>query len=280
MSWTKRPTFIDHWPENQNVDCVIFADENGDADLSFVKKQLSLGRSVADEQRFFTLTTCCVYKDNFPALRDALLQLKLRHWDDGLFTYNGVKKRVCLHSRDIRRREGAFHNRIINRTQFLEELTNVLSKTQYGIASYCVDKVKHVQRYQDAVYPYSLCFDFLLERITINYIRPWNNCIIILEARGKDHDRMLLEKIMKSLAHGTRYRTAKQLSNIVGVYFNPKWKLCDEEKSYFGLELADLVSYPIHKRMVHNREDPAYESICEKIFGYPDNLHYGLKRFP
>ncbi|MGI6132342.1 MAG: hypothetical protein ACOYES_10785 [Bacillota bacterium] len=57
----------------------------------------------------------------------------------------------------------------------------------------------------------------------------------------------LLKHIANKLDNGTGYVSAEKLTCISGAYFNPKWKTRNGgSESYFGLELADLIAYPVY----------------------------------
>lgn len=57
----------------------------------------------------------------------------------------------------------------------------------------------------------------------------------------------LLRHIANKLDNGTGYVSAEKLTCISGAYFNPKWKTRNGgSESYFGLELADLIAYPVY----------------------------------
>ena len=103
----------------------------------------------------------------------------------------------------------------------------------------------------------------------------------MLEARGKEEDKELLEHISKVINKtGTKKISSKELqSKIDGVYFNPKW---NEEYSstYVGLEITDLFSYPIHKYVKRNSKDKAFLTFEDKIDGYPNYKNKGIKIFP
>ena len=71
---------------------------------------------------------------------------------------------------------------------------------------------------------YDLCFDFIFERL-VKFAIPNENCLVILERRGKKEDHKLLSHIRQILQKGTQFVNASQFSIIRGVYFNPKWTL-------------------------------------------------------
>lgn len=103
----------------------------------------------------------------------------------------------------------------------------------------------------------------------------------MLESRGKVDDRKLLSHIREIIFERGRDKiTTKELQNkIVGIYFNPKW-YGGHSSTYAGLEIADLFSYPIHQYVKYKKTNPSFETIKNKIVGFPDFNGKGFKVFP
>ena len=59
------------------------------------------------------------------------------------------------------------------------------------------------------------------------------------------------------------------------MHFNNKWTK-DESKTYFGLEFADLLCYPIYRLFGENERIRGIETVEKKLFGYPDFKGNGL----
>ena len=276
MGWKRRPTFIDDWPKDVIVDYAIFIDENGDSNLKHVKKcVISNTQPENIGNRFFQVSACCVQREHISEIKDRIVRLKNAHWEDGLFEYKGLMKRVVFHSREIRHAEGPFGHDFINHDDFLCGLSQVMVDSHFHIAAICIDKYKLVKKYSTPYDPYVVAVEFLMERLVRNYIPNGKKCLLVFEARNPDADRELLKKINACIVTGTDYANPIQLNCIAGVYFNRKW--CESAqclKSYFCLEIADLVGYPIYKYMTIGERDRAYQLIGRKI------LDYGLKKFP
>lgn len=279
MGWRNRPTFIDDFPPN--IDYAVFIDENGYASMSTIKKASDKGNiEIASNERFFTVTACVISRKSFADLKESIIDLKNEYWRNGLFTYGDVEKRVCFHSNEIRGRKGPFSSRVIDYDKFIADLSAFIEKSDIQIFSSSIDKLKHFNKYRSPQHPYSLCMDFVLERIVKFYLSN-ENCIVMLESRGKKEDKELLEHIKNIYDYGTDYTDSLTMKKIKGVYFNPKWcKRAYEKQSYFGLELADLVSYPLFKYFAYGKTDKAFEIIYKKIHGYPNIKGRGFKTFP
>lgn len=280
--WKDRPWVLEYWPEN--IDYIMFLDENNTPDLKDIKKRLSRGQQIDINKRYFTITGCILKREHFPDTRKNIIAIKESYWQNGLFYYEkpGKNQKVCFHSNEIRNGRGPFSPDIINREDFLTDLNRFVVETDYTIMSATLDKVQHVQTYTYPAHPYDLCLVFILERFAKFFLYNRDKTgIIILEARGQKEDRFTLKNIVQMLEQGTTYCNPRQYGSIKGVYFNPKWcEKDDNQTSYFGLELADLVSYPIYKYWRTGVEDRALQNYKHKIYGYPQNMNWGLKIFP
>lgn len=287
--WKKRPWILEYWPED--VDYIMFMDENNTPDLKDVIKKvkntgvnLTAGAEYDINKRFFTVTGCILERKDFPQTRQNILYLKNKHWESGMYYCNKSEtyKRVCFHSNEIRKSFNHFSNNIINRAQFLNDLNKFIVETPFTIISATLDKVAHVINYTNPEHPYNLCLVFILERFARYFLYRRNKTgMIVLEAVGKKEDKLTLQHLIRILNNGTNYCSAKEYSHIKGVYFNPKWSARRENAaSFFGLELADLVSYPIHKYWRTGEKDFAFTCFEHKIYGYPGRMNYGLIKFP
>lgn len=278
--WYDKPTKIRQL--NNEIEYIMCIDENGSSNnLTYILKQISNDKEVAEDDKYFTITGCIFKKQDYMNSKYAIKELKNKYWKDGMF-YDSKQKRdkaVCFHSREIRKHDNCFNDSLINYNKFILDLTDLMKNIECKIISISINLYEYLKRgYTHNVY--NVAFDFLLER----YIYATDNKkkgIIMLEARGKEEDSDLLEHISKViLKSGTKSIKSAELSNkIKGVYFNPKW---NEEYSatYTGLEITDLYSYPIHKFIKRNKKDQAFLTYENKIDGYPNYINKGIKVFP
>ena len=279
MGWRNRPTFKDYWPKD--VDVIMFVDESGDSHLKSIKKNIKNGKEVQSNNRYFTITGCIIRKENFLNAGNEIIKIKEKYWENGLFNYKGKLKRVCFHSYEIRGNKDPFNSKIINRNEFLEDISRYMKNIKIDIFSATLDKELHCRRYNTPDNPYNLCMNFIMERLVKYYLTNNEKAAIILESRGRGEDKALLTHIKGIIDNGTEYVNKSYFKKIKGVYFNPKWcKSQDEKKSYFGLEIADLIAYPIHKYTTRDKKDLAFECIEDKIYGYPNYEGKRIKIFP
>ncbi|NLC77909.1 MAG: DUF3800 domain-containing protein [Clostridia bacterium] len=160
-----------------------------------------------------------------------------------------------------------------------EEVILLFLRYPITIFSVSIDKVKYCSHYSAAKSPYNLCLTYILERFVYDYMRLEKTAILVLEARGKREDKEVLEHIKGLLDRdGASHSNSVLKQSIVGAYFNGKWgRSHNSLKTYFGLEVAGLCSYPIHKFVKTGKEDKAFECIKTKIYGFPQYYGQGLK---
>lgn len=267
MVWKDAPTSID---EMSMEDGFIFAvDENGTAKLG---KNYSIFDDEDINKKWFTLTGVLIDLKDFNSFRDAIVELKSRYWIDG--KYNG--ERVVFHSKDIRKKQGPFNPKIINYDEFLKELNEILLVHQYKIYSINVDKYSHDAHYVTPYPVYELSVEYILERLCYELNKKNKKGIILFESRGKKEDKGVLHKINTILEKGNDYHKPLLFKRIDGVYFNRK-STSDKQKSYWPLELADILSYRIHRFVKSSEKDQLFKSIETKFSEYPNHDGKGLK---
>lgn len=287
MPWKNRPKFIDYCPDESGY--IMFIDENGDSNLKYIKKCLD-GKSTPDKNSiYFTATGCIIHQDHLKVLIDKVTKLKNKYWEDGCYLYKSKIKKVCFHSREIRKKDGPFFLKYEVYSNFTEDLTKFLGSVDAKIISININKQLLCQTYTNPYDPYKISSEFLIERYTKFLSNKDEKGIIVLESRGKKEDKFLLEHLKNVIASGTGngsnvyVNSYKFKKYIYGIYFNPKWsKDSNWRKSYYGLEIADLFSYPIHSYVRSNCtiKTRPYEILESKLMNYPNHLGFGLKIFP
>lgn len=278
MEWRVNPTVINRFPDG--VDYVMGMDETGVANHKGIIRKLSKNQEIDINDKHFTLTGIVLDKSNHLNLLKDIRKLKLKYWHDGRHDYKGTSKVICLHSREIRKKEGPFKLEDGVYTSFLGDLTDMIVRQKFDIYSTTINKEDHCRQYLRPYHPYQLAAEFLLERYSIFLNRMNKNGIIILESRGKKEDKFVLKHLINILDKGNSFNSKKAFRRVKGVYFNKKWS--ERNHTYPILEIADLVSYPIFKYVRSNFEkrDRAFESIEDKFSGYPDYYGKGMKIFP
>lgn len=240
----------------------LFLDESGDHGIVNIDPNFTV----------FVLAGILISEPDYKVLEHQIKDLKREFWGD---------KKVILHSRDIRKCEKEFvllFDMDVKKS-FYEKINQIISNNNYVIISSAIQKQKYVQRYGkllDDVYEISL--SFIIER-AIFYLdelkKPDKELLIVIEKRGKKEDSKLKEHFNKILQRGTGYVSAKRIGD-----YNLNAEFRRKNEDIRGLQLADLVAYPIARYVLDpERANPAFEVLSNKIYSR-NNKRYGLKIFP
>ena len=279
MNWLNKPTLLYYWPEE--TEYLLAIDENGTPDLKNVIRMNREGKEVNINNKFFTITGVILNKESFIYLMHNITNFKNKYWDNGEFLFKNEKRRVVLHSRDIRRRTYPFNFNDNVYKMFIKDLTDIIGSTNMEIISSTIDKSRLVSKYKYPEHSYNLSLTFVIERFAYFLNQKRKNGFIVLESRGKREDNNLLKKVKEIITNGTNFCHPNTFARIKGVYFNPKWSpIDDNRKSFVFLELADLVSYPMYRKFALGYSGKDYSLLESKIYMYPDFSGKGIKIFP
>ena len=244
--WHEKPTKINNI--DSDIYYIMCVDENGNSNLINLVKKINECIEISNDERYFTLTGCIFERKEYFQIKTRIEKIKNKYWSAGTM-YDcklKIQKKVCFHSRDIRKHEGIFNENIIDYPKFIVDLSNTMKKIKCKIISINIDLYLYFKKgYTHSIY--NVAFDLLLERY-IYCTKNNSKGIIMLEARGKEEDKKLLKHIVKVIRKtGTKKISSGELKRKVkGVYFNPKWNE-NYDDTFVGLEIVDLISYPIHK---------------------------------
>lgn len=279
MNWLNKPTLLYYWPGE--TEYLLAIDENGTPDLKNVIRMIKEEKEVDINNRFFTITGVILNKESYISFMNNITTLKNIYWNNGEFVYKNEKRRVVLHSRDIRRRTYPFDFIDNVYKKFINDLTDIIDSTNMEIISSTIDKYSLVRKYKHPLGSYELSLTFVLERFAYFLNRKRKNGFIVLESRGKREDNDLLQTVKEVITKGTNFCDPETFARIKGVYFNPKWSALDDyRKSFVFLELADLVGYPMYRKYALGKAGKDYLLLKPKIYMYPDFMGKGIKIFP
>ena len=243
----------------------MFMDESGDHDLRNIDRNFPV----------FCLAGCIFERHYYHrVVRPLVNGFKLLLW--------GTTD-VILHSREIRKHQGAFSflSDPVKRQEFYAALNDLIKGLNFTILAVVILKWAHLDKYGvEARHPYHLSLEFILERYLIMMHRQSKTSTgyILAESRGKQPDRLLKEEYYRLRDEGTFYQL--DLNNITGFWMEKK------EANIVGLQIADLVAYPIAAKVLRPQvEQKAFDVLLEKIDAAPKHkggsiLGYGLKIFP
>lgn len=278
MKFNKRPIFIKEVDESQGFTHFAFFDENGTSNYKKVVKCIQNGNEIPEDDKHFALTYILIKKNDLTSISTYISDFKNRWWPpEGCYqNKKNQSVKVCLHSSDIRYNRYPFDQSFIHDYDtFFTELTELMKKLPILIRTSYINKEKMVKLYSSPYDPYEISMNFLLERL-VNYDTPESSKImLIFEARDPDLDRSMIEAINKFFIIGSDFVSKHHLNNkIDAIHFNPKRPFDDLTKSYFGLEIADLCSYPIYKYCKFGSKGIEFDTVISKM------PPYGIKKFP
>ncbi len=225
----------------------LFIDETGDHSLSNIDQNFPIfmiGGVLISEKEYF------------------LFQEKINNFKNEFFN----TEKVILHSRDIRKINPPFQILFDQeiKKRFYEKLDAIILETNFIINPVAILKKEHIKRYgKVADNPYIISLNFIIER-TIFDCDEIANCSeveIIIEQRGKKEDSELLEVYQKIKTRGTGYVDAERIGKLFS-----KIDFKNKMENDAGLQLSDLVSYPIARKILYPEIiNPAYEIVKDKI---------------
>lgn len=171
---------------------------------------------------------------------------------------------VVLHSRDIRKAQNdfGFLTDGAKRTEFMTELTDVMSTCDYRLLAVAIRKDEHVRRYRYPADPYDLALTFALERLVSVLEGAQQTAVtIIAEKRGKNEDRELYLAFQRTITRGTDYIDAERFQKI-----DFKLRFIPKSMNVIGTQMADLAAYPIARRVLdRSKPNPAYDVVRQKL---------------
>ena len=239
----------------------LFIDECGDHQLEKFNPSFPI----------FTLCGILVHQDKLEALEASVNSLKREFFND---------ETVIIHSRDIRKQEKAYS--ILQypdiRKRFYDCINSILGQQGiYVIVCCSILKEPFIERFSRGEDVYGLSVKYLIERaiFCMDDNVTDGTLDIIIERRGVKQDRMLLNYYNRLRAIGTKWITTDRMETRLG-RFSFRYK----KENIIGLQLADLIAYPITKHVLDPRApNPAYDIIRNKIYSYKGAL-FGMKGIP
>lgn len=239
----------------------LFIDESGDHGLTQIDSDFPV----------FLLCGVLVGESEYEKIRYSFNLLKERFWGN---------KQVIFHSRDIRKCDKEFQILfdLDLKEKFYLELNKIISSSNYKIIASAIKKDKFIEQFgklEDDVYEIAL--SFVIEQ-SIQVLKSFDSKTeleIIIEKRGKREDKQLDDHFQRILGKGTGKLSPEE---ILG--FMPTFQFRNKRENINGLQLADLVAYPIARNVIEpNRANPSFAILEPKIFRTDNGLD-GLRIHP
>lgn len=242
----------------------FFMDETGDHGLSFVDENFPI----------FLLAGCLFEDSEYTRISEEINNLKQEFFKT---------TEVILHSRDIRKCEGAFQILfdLELKKRFYEQLNKIISGAKFKVIAVAINKKKHIEKYgKIADDPYEICLSFMLERLIFCTDSSLHSSTvsIVIEKRGQKEDKQLLAHYNSVTDLGTIHVTPTRFKNRI-----TDFTMMLKKDNNVGLQIADLCAYPIARHVLNEKEPYIPFKIIENKFyssGSGKIEGYGLKVFP
>ena len=242
---------------------VMFLDESGDHSL--VKDKID------KTYPMFVLAGCIFDFDYYTKVFEPKVEaLKMKHLG---------KIDVILRSYDIRKQKGDFACLVHKpkREEFYEDLNKLISESEFTIIAGAINKLKHIDKYSNPENPYELCFRFILERAVMFLGYKPEVMILRAESRETHNDKQLSEVLEKfKLSGNSMIKPEEVKRKLADLSFNQK------TQNIAGHQLADLVAYPIGKKVLDKEKENRVFDIIECKLHKKNGVYinFGLKIFP
>ena len=156
----------------------LYLDETGDHGLSYIDRNFPI----------FLLCGCLFDQNELKNIEEEIDLLKQKFFN----TSN-----VILHSREIRKCEGAFQVLFdLNlKAEFYKNLNSIIKNSKFKIIGVGINKEEYTKRYgKSAKDPYPLSLSFIIERLIfyLDELDKESEVEIIAERRGGKEDQKLL----------------------------------------------------------------------------------------
>jgi hypothetical protein len=175
---------------------------------------------------------------------------ELQELKDRIFGPHPDDDRICFHRKDIVERRGVFgrlRDPALNQ-RFERELLDLVEKASFWMSCVVVDKNLYISRTErDLFNPYHHCIAALLERYGGWLDQAGAKGDVMAESRGSKEDQQLRHEFESTTAKGTSRHSAEWFQRVLT---SSKIKLKKKEHDIAGLQLADLLAYPLKREIV------------------------------
>ena len=186
-----------------------------------------------------------------------------------------------MHSRDIRKCQRGFEILfdLDVKKNFYERINTILAtEGVYVIVACAILKESYIRNYGRMNDVYAQSLSFVLER-AVFYLDSLKEDDIelhtIVEMRGKKEDEKLRSFYMQLLDKGTYWVSTERLKQ-----YAKSFTLLPKKANVIGLQVADLVAYPITRHILDpNEPNLAYDTIKNNIYS-ENTKQIGIKLIP
>ncbi len=240
----------------------LFLDESGDHDLI----------NIDPEYPVFVLAGCVMDID----YEGKVLTLALNQFKKELFGNSDI----VLHLADYTRNKACFGNLCDKafRERFYAGLNKIIKDADFTLIACIVDKEEHIKHYKNAIDPYLLSLEIVLERYVMFLKRNKEKGVVIAESRGTQLDNQLNLAFLDLKISGTRFLRPVDIVDTI-VDFRIKKK----DENIAGLQLIDTIISPIGRKYLNRKNFYiSYDAIKSKFRKHDCGKYkgYGLVILP
>lgn len=241
---------------NVYSDYIVYLDESGDHSLDVIDCQYPI----------FVLSACVFRKTDYSAVVvPSFLDLKFRFFGHDM---------VVLHSRDIRKAQGPFS--ILQNAQVREDFLHTIDATvaaaPFTLVTAIIDKRRLTRHSDRPGNPYDIALTFCMEQVFSHLQGSQQHqatTTMVVECRGKKEDADL----------ELSFRRTAQGNNIHSLPLPLEIVFADKKTNSTGLQLADLMSYPIGRQHLNPAQTHhAYDVVKSKFLCSPSGSIEGWGR--
>jgi hypothetical protein len=240
----------------------LFLDESGDHGLGNIDSAFPV----------FVLCGIIVSDSNYETIKIEFNKIKNEFWNN---------TNVIFHSRDIRKcnNEFAILFDLEIKQCFYNKINAVIESSNYHIISSVINKEEFIKKFGKlASDVYEIALSIIIER-SVLYLEEINDknisFEIVLEKRGKKEDAQLSSHFQKLLNLGTGIVNPTILEK-----FNTKISFIDKKDNINGLQLADLVAYPIARYAINPKRVNLSFDILKPKFFTKNGKDLGIMYYP
>lgn len=239
----------------------LFLDESGDHGLANLNPHFPV----------FVLCGILFQQKDYEGCDNLMNDIKRRYWGN---------REVIFHSSDIRKCNKEFQILLDKdlKGNFINDINYAVANSRYAIIADGIQKEEYIKKYgklSNSVY--ELALSFIIERTVfcLDEIKGNKSLYIIIEERGKKEDAQLKTHFVNLINRGTGYVNPVRFKALdIRIAFRSK------KKNINGLQLADLIAYPIARFIIDpKRANPAFDILNQKFY-MKNGKNYGLKTYP
>jgi hypothetical protein len=226
-------------------DYIIYVDESGDHSLLNIDSFYPL----------FVLVFCIFKKTDYANLITPLFtHLKFEFFGHDL---------TVLHTREIRKSQNEFSILLNENTRlnFFNRLNDAMETIPFTIVASVIDKYELKSADTKLLNPYHVALEFCLENTRIfleEEEQSRKKTHLIVEERGKEENRQL------QTAFQTTVNETKQIMPL-------SLRFANKKTNVIGLQIADLVAYPIGRHLMNpDQPNRSYDILKKKLWKWPD----------